>query len=320
MMLAYPTALIPRPAAMAGTLPQHFHQLPSLPIQLAPTVLQAHLPPMFQAAVSPTSSTCSSVCSDKMRSPPARTSRSSFSIDSILGKKDEKSSSEATQLTSAAATPITTTSADVYSPRLPFSAGAASTGGLFYVYAQPPPPSPYTFQTTSPTGQQSPLCPLALIPELMRPAGEILKLLCSTQNSTFLFLTGDADHSHLMASKLKRKRKLRTVFTEKQLEGLENKFSEKKYLSVPDRMELAGRLELSETQVKTWFQNRRMKCKKQQQQQVPSENVEGDEEDEEEEEEEEEEASAIKRQRLEVVGNSTAEELPSSDSDSPASS
>jgi hypothetical protein len=63
---------------------------------------------------------------------------------------------------------------------------------------------------------------------------------------------------------MKRKRKLRTVFTEKQLEGLETKFAEKKYLSVPDRMELAGRLELSETQVKTWFQNRRMKCKKQQ--------------------------------------------------------
>lgn len=64
---------------------------------------------------------------------------------------------------------------------------------------------------------------------------------------------------------MKRKRKLRTVFTEKQLEGLEFKFAEKKYLSVPDRMELANRLELSETQVKTWFQNRRMKCKKQQQ-------------------------------------------------------
>ena len=63
---------------------------------------------------------------------------------------------------------------------------------------------------------------------------------------------------------MKRKRKLRTVFTEKQLEGLETKFTEKKYLSVPDRMELASRLELSETQVKTWFQNRRMKCKKQQ--------------------------------------------------------
>lgn len=69
--------------------------------------------------------------------------------------------------------------------------------------------------------------------------------------------------NHLMGQRLKRKRKLRTVFTEKQLEGLETKFAEKKYLSVPDRMELASRLELSETQVKTWFQNRRMKCKKQ---------------------------------------------------------
>ena len=66
-----------------------------------------------------------------------------------------------------------------------------------------------------------------------------------------------------MGQRLKRKRKLRTVFTEKQLEGLETKFAEKKYLSVPDRMDLASRLELSETQVKTWFQNRRMKCKKQ---------------------------------------------------------
>ena len=68
----------------------------------------------------------------------------------------------------------------------------------------------------------------------------------------------------LLGHRMKKKRKLRTVFTEKQLEGLETKFVEKKYLSVPDRMELASRLELSETQVKTWFQNRRMKCKKQQ--------------------------------------------------------
>ena len=73
----------------------------------------------------------------------------------------------------------------------------------------------------------------------------------------------DGTNHHLVGQRLKRKRKLRTVFTEKQLEGLETKFAEKKYLSVPDRMELASRLELSETQVKTWFQNRRMKCKKQ---------------------------------------------------------
>lgn len=87
--------------------------------------------------------------------------------------------------------------------------------------------------------------PVAVISEIVRNAG------------------GLDGSSHLMG-RMKRKRKLRTVFTEKQLEGLETKFAEKKYLSVPDRMELAGRLELSETQVKTWFQNRRMKCKKQQ--------------------------------------------------------
>lgn len=64
-----------------------------------------------------------------------------------------------------------------------------------------------------------------------------------------------------------------------QLEGLESKFAEKKYLSVPDRMELASSLDLSETQVKTWFQNRRMKCKKQStvDQTIPIEEVCGDE-------------------------------------------
>ena len=61
---------------------------------------------------------------------------------------------------------------------------------------------------------------------------------------------------------MKRRRKLRTVFTAKQLAGLERTFAAKKYLSVPDRIKLAMELELTDTQVKTWFQNRRMKEKK----------------------------------------------------------
>lgn len=44
---------------------------------------------------------------------------------------------------------------------------------------------------------------------------------------------------------------------------LEKSFERQKYLSVQDRMELAARLSLSDTQVKTWYQNRRTKWKRQ---------------------------------------------------------
>uniref|UniRef100_S4R8E3 Homeobox domain-containing protein n=1 Tax=Petromyzon marinus TaxID=7757 RepID=S4R8E3_PETMA len=65
-----------------------------------------------------------------------------------------------------------------------------------------------------------------------------------------------------------RRRKARTVFTDSQLSGLERRFVRQRYLSTPERVDLATALGLSETQVKTWFQNRRMKNKKQQQQQL----------------------------------------------------
>jgi len=48
-----------------------------------------------------------------------------------------------------------------------------------------------------------------------------------------------------------------------QLAALEKRFECQKYLSTPDRMELAEALGLTQLQVKTWYQNRRMKWKKQ---------------------------------------------------------
>lgn len=60
------------------------------------------------------------------------------------------------------------------------------------------------------------------------------------------------------------KKRSRAAFSHAQVIELERRFSTQRYLSGPERADLAGALKLTETQVKIWFQNRRYKTKRRQ--------------------------------------------------------
>lgn len=66
---------------------------------------------------------------------------------------------------------------------------------------------------------------------------------------------------------LKRKKRSRAAFSHAQVFELERRFAQQRYLSGPERSDLAKNLRLTETQVKIWFQNRRYKTKRKQIQQ-----------------------------------------------------
>ena len=57
----------------------------------------------------------------------------------------------------------------------------------------------------------------------------------------------------------RRPRKMRTIFTNEQLESLEVEYQANEYITPGIRFRLAKILDLNENQIKVWFQNRRAK-------------------------------------------------------------
>uniref|UniRef100_H0VIC6 Homeobox protein DBX2 n=1 Tax=Cavia porcellus TaxID=10141 RepID=H0VIC6_CAVPO len=72
------------------------------------------------------------------------------------------------------------------------------------------------------------------------------------------------------SSKARRGILRRAVFSEDQRKALEKMFQKQKYISKTDRKKLAINLGLKESQVKIWFQNRRMKWRNSKEKEVLS--------------------------------------------------
>ncbi|XP_020856812.1 homeobox protein not2-like [Phascolarctos cinereus] len=187
---------------------------------------------------------------------PLDSSKLPFSIDSILSKANPQPREPARVsgvFGLALREPLTSPFTPNWRVTCDYSVGWVSSFPNLYVYQ----PSPKTLLSAIRVPH-----PAGVFPDVACPVkGQELVEHSALQGPV---TWGQTDYLNKVNAVPKSSRKRsRTVFSSEQLEELEKAFLKQPYLVGMERTQLARQLHLSETQVKVWFQNRRIKGRKQ---------------------------------------------------------
>eukprot|EP00066_Takifugu_rubripes_P001610 XP_003962922.1 PREDICTED: homeobox protein not2-like [Takifugu rubripes] len=181
-------------------------------------------------------------CASSTKAPPGK----SFTIDALLAKTEDPSCRSAPARC-----------ADKYYPAAPFVPLAGHTG--LAVTAAAAAAAPYVYSPTvlhSATHMQSGYSLYCCPPFSYQPS-------CRGAFYAQASMSKVNAGMHSFKTKGGKSKRIRTSFTSEQLSRLEKEFARQQYMVGSERFLLASALQLSEAQVKVWFQNRRIKWRKQ---------------------------------------------------------